>query len=74
MFGSALNTYGSNIKSIHHSYFYTYHFPPVAHSFPSLALYPHGVTKAFVFVNKYDNFFDISYFYHPHIRSGKVLH
>ena len=60
--------------SIHHSYFYTYQFSPVAHSFPSLALYPHGATEAFVFAVPYDNFSDISEFYQPHIRFGKVLH
>ena len=27
MFGYILNTYGSNLKTIHHSYFYTYSFP-----------------------------------------------
>ena len=42
-FGSVLNTYGSNLMSIHHSYFYTYQFSPVAHSCCSLALYPHKV-------------------------------
>ena len=74
MFGSILNTYGSYLMSIHHSYFYTYQFSPVALSFPSLALYPHGSTKAFVFVIPYSNFFDIEYFYQPHIISRKVLH
>ena len=53
MFGSILNTYGSYLKSIHDSYFYTYQFSPVAYSFPSLALYPHGVTEAFVFFVPY---------------------
>ena len=74
MSGSVLSTYGSDLKSIHHSDFYTYQFSPVAHSFPSLALYPHGVTEAFVFVVPYANVSDISEFYHPHIISEKVLH
>ena len=60
--------------SIHHSYFYTYKFSLVAHSFPSLALYPHGATEAFVFVVPYTNVYDISEFFQPHIRSGKVLY
>ena len=38
MFGFVLNTYGLDIMPIHHSYFYTYQFSPVAHNFPSLAL------------------------------------
>ena len=59
MFGSVLNTYGSNIKSIYHSDFYTHQFSPVAHSFPSLALYPHGVIESFVFVVPNANVFDI---------------
>ena len=74
MFGSVLNTYGSDLKSIHHLDFYTYHISPVAHSFPSLALYPHGVTEAFVFDFSYSNVSDISKFYQPHIISGMVLH
>ena len=41
IFLSVLNTYGSDIMPIQHSDFYTYQFSPVAHSFPSLALYPH---------------------------------
>ena len=51
MFGSVLNTYDSFLMSIHHSYFYTYQFFPVAHSFPSLALYAHGVTKPLYFLS-----------------------
>ena len=74
MFGSVLNTYGSDLNPIHHSYFYTYQFSPVVHNFPSLALYPHGATKAFVFAVPYANIYDISEFYQPQIRSGKVLH
>ena len=74
MFGSFINTYGSYLKSIYHSYFYTHQFSPIAHSFPSLALYSHGVTEAFVFVVPYANIYDISYFYQPHIISRKVLH
>ena len=74
MFGYILNPYGSDLMSIHHSYFYTYQFSPVAHSFPCLAVYPHGVTEAFVFSIPYANVSNISYFYHPHIRYGKVIH
>ena len=59
MFGYVLNTYGSDLMPIHHSYFYTYQFSPVAHNFPSLALYPHGATEAFVFVITYDNVYNI---------------
>ena len=61
------------ILPIHHSYFYTYQFSPVVHNFPSLALYPHGATEAFVFAVPYANVSDISVFYQPHIRSIKVL-
>ena len=60
MFGSALNTYGSDLMRIHHSYFYTYQFSPIAHNFPSLALYPHGATEAFVLAITYANIYDIS--------------
>ena len=59
MFVSILNTYGSDIMPIHHSYFYTYQFSPIAHNFPSLALYPHGAIEAFVLVVPYDNISDI---------------
>ena len=59
MFGSFLRTYGSYLMSIHHSYFYTYQFSLVAHSFPSLILYPHGVSQSFVFVVPFDNVSDI---------------
>ena len=74
MFGSVLSTYCSDLKPIHHSDFYSYQFFPVAHSFPSLALYPHGPSEAFVLVVTYDNIYDISEFYQPHIRSIQVLH
>ena len=74
MFGCVLNTHGSDLMPIHHSYFYTYQFSRVADNFPSLALYPHGATEAFVFVVPYDNFSDISVFYQPHIRSIQVIH
>ena len=74
MFGYVLNTYGSNLKSIHHSNFYTDRFFPVAHTFPSPSPYPHGDTEAFGFVVPYDNISDISYFFQPHIIYGKVLH
>ena len=50
LFGPILNTYGSDLKSIHHSDSYAHQFSPVAHTFPSLAPYPHGVTEAFVYV------------------------
>ena len=68
MFGSVLNTYGLYSIPIHHSDFYTYQFSPIAHNFPSLALYPHGAIEAFVLVVPYDNIYDISEFYQPHIR------
>ena len=74
MFGYFLNTYGSYLMSIHHSYFYTYKFSPIAHNFPSLALYPHGSTEVFVFYSTYTNIYDILEFYQPHIRSRMVLH
>ena len=68
-----LNT-SSYLKSIHHSNFYTHQFSPVSHSFPSLALYPHGLTEGFEFVVPYANVSDISQFYQPHIIYYKVLH
>ena len=74
MFGSVLNTYGSYLKSIHHSYFYTHKFSLAAHTFPSLVPYPHGDIEAFVFVFLYDNISDISEYFQPHIRFGNVLH
>ena len=61
------------IMPIHHSYFYTYQFFPVAHNFPSLALYPHGTIEDFVLAVPYVNVSDISMFYQPHIRSIQVL-
>ena len=74
MFGYFINTYGSYLNSIHHSYFYTRQFSPVVHSFPKLALYPHGVTEAISIAVPYYDIYDISEFYHPHIIYGKVLH
>ena len=68
MLGYFINTYGLYIKPIHHSYFYTYQFSLVAHNFPSLALYHHGATEAFVFAVPYINISDISEFYQPHIN------
>ena len=59
MFGYILNTYGSDLKSIYHSVFYTRQFSQGAHSFPSLSLYPHGVTKAFILAFPYANIYDI---------------
>ena len=44
IFGYVLNTYGSYLMSTHHSYFYTYQFSLVAHSFRNLSLYPCGYT------------------------------
>ena len=41
---------------------FTHHFFPVAHPFPSLALYPHGDTEALVFSIPYVNIYDISVF------------
>ena len=73
MFGYFLNTYDSDLKSIHHSDFYTHQFFPIAHTFPSLVPCPHGVTEAFVFVVPYANVFDVSEFYQPHIISIQVL-
>ena len=74
MFGTVLSTYGSYLNSIHHSEFYTHQFSLIAHTFPSLAPYPRGETKAFVFVVPYNSIYDISYSFQPHLRSRKVLH
>ena len=74
MFSSVTKAYGSDLNYVHHSYFYTHQFSPVAHTFPSLSLYPHGDTEPFVFVVTYDYIYDISKYFHPHIISGKVLH
>ena len=74
MFLFFINTYGSYLKSIHHSYFYTHRFSPVAHTFPSLAPYPHGDTKYLVLSVPYDNFYDISKYFQPHIIYGTFLH
>ena len=59
MFGYFLNTYGSYLKSIHHSNSYTHQFSPIAHPFPIMALYPHGDTTPLVFAAPYDNIYDI---------------
>ena len=74
MFGSIINTYGSYLKSIHHSYFYTHPFSPFAQTFPTLAPYPHGDNEAFVFSAPCDIIFYISESFQPHIIFGKVLH
>ena len=74
IFGYVINIYGSYLNSINDSYFYTHQFSPVAHTFLSLALYPHGVTESFFFVVPYANFSDISEFFQIPIISGKVLH
>ena len=59
MLGYVLNTYGLDHMSIHHSYLYTYQFSAVAHTFPSLDLYPHEAIEPFVFSVPYANFFGI---------------
>ena len=59
MFVSILNTYDSDLKSIHRSYLYTHQFSPVSHPFATLALNPHGDNKPLVFVVPYDNIYDI---------------
>ena len=69
MFVFVLNTYGSDLMPIHPSDFYTYQFSPVAHNFPSVALYLHGAIEAFVLTVPYANVSDIPDFYQPHIRS-----
>ena len=74
IFGYVLRTYGSNLKSIHHSYFYTHQFSLAAQPFPTLALYPHGDTKPLVFNVPYDNIYDISEYFQPHIIFWKFLH
>ena len=44
-----------------HPSFIFLHLPvfPIAHNFPSLALYPHGATKPFVFAFPYAIIYDI---------------
>ena len=74
MFGYVLNTYGLDLKSIHHLDFHTHQFPPVGQTFPNLSPYPHGDTEDLVFVVPYDNIYDISESIHPHIISRKFLH
>ena len=74
MFGSVINTYFSDLKPIHHSDFYTHLFSPVAHTFPTPTLYPHGDTEPLVFSVPYDNISDISDSFQPYIRSRKVLY
>ena len=70
MFGSVLNTYGSDLNSIHHSYFYTHQCFPIAHPFPSLAPYPHVDNEVFIFVVPYDNICDILEYIYPHIQKS----
>ena len=53
IFGSVINTNVSDLMAIDHTDLYTYQFSPVAHNFPSLAVYPHGATEAFVLVVPY---------------------
>ena len=74
IFGYFLNTYGSYLMPVHHSYSYTHQFSLVAHNFPSLALYHHGAIEDFVLSIPYANIYDISKLYQHHIRSTKVLH
>ena len=74
IFGYVLNTYHSDLKSIHHSDFYTHQFFPIAQPFPTLALYPPGDIEPLVFVVPYDNISDILDPFQPHIISKKVLH
>ena len=71
---SILKNYSLYLKSILHSYFSAHQFSPVAHTFPSIALYPLGVTEEFVFLVPYANVSDISIFIQSHIISVKVLH
>ena len=74
MFLFFINTYGSYLKSIHHSYFYIHQFSLVAQPFPTLALYPHRDTIPLVFSTPYDNISDISHYIHPYLIFGKVLY
>ena len=60
MFGYDTNNYGSYLKSIHHSDLHIHQFSPVAHPFPTMALYSHGDTINLVFSTPYDNIYDIS--------------
>ena len=74
MFGSDLNIYGSDFKSIYHSDLLIHQFYPVAHPFTTMALYTHVETIPLVFVSPYDNNYDISESIKPHFRIGKVLY
>ena len=74
MFGSDINIYDSDFKSIYHSDLLIHQFYPVAQHFPTIALYTHGDTIPMVFSTPYDNNYDISKFLLPHFRIGKVLH
>ena len=74
LFGHVLKTYGLDLNSIHHSYFYTDHFSPIAQPFSTLSLYPHGDIKPLEFAAPYDNISDISESIHPHFIFWKVLY
>ena len=73
MFGFFLNTYGSDLNSILHLDFYTHQFSLVAHPFPNMSLYPHGDTIPLVLSTPYDNSYDVSGSFHPHLIIGKVI-
>ena len=74
MFGSDLNIYGLDFKSIYHSYLLIYQFYPAAHHFPIMALYTHGDTIPLVFTTPCDNTSDILDYFKHHFRMGTVLH
>ena len=73
MFLYIINTYGTYLNSIHHSYFYTHQFSPVSHTFSTLAPYPHGDTIDLVFAATYDNISDITKSFQPHFIIYNVL-
>ena len=69
-----IRIYGSDMKSIHHSYLHIHQFLPISHPLPTLAIYPHGDTIHLVFSSPYDNISDISESINPHFRILKDLH
>ena len=69
MFGYVLKICASDLKSIHHSYFYIHQFSRVDNPFSTIALNPHGDSTPLVLAVPYDNISDISEFYQPHIKS-----
>ena len=66
MFGYNINIYGLHFKSIYPLDLLIHQFYPVAHPFPTMAMYTHGETIPLVFAAPHENNYDVSKSLKPH--------